>query len=86
MKSEKKKIRDIIRPMLEKMIAVVPLGLKFIQSGRAADLPSYSETQVMADAFKIVIKQMRLADDSLYQVSKSQKLALLCYATLLLED
>ena len=83
---EKQKIRDIIRPMLERMISVVPYGSTFLKSGLAADLPPQSETQVMADAFKIIIRQMRLADDSLYQVAKSQKLALLCYATLLFDD
>jgi hypothetical protein len=85
---EKNKIRDIIRQMFAKMTELgrVAIGTAFIKSGLAADLPSNSETQVMADAFKIIIKQMRLADDSLYQVSKSQKLSHLCYATLLLED
>jgi hypothetical protein len=85
---EKDKIRDIIRQMFAKMTerGGVPVGTVFMKSGRAADLPSNTDTQVMADAFKIIIKQMRLADDSLYQVSKSQKLSHLCYATLLLED
>jgi len=85
---EREKIRDIIRQMFAKMTerGGVPVGTVFMKSGRASDLPPNTDTQVMADAFRIIIKQMRLADDSLYQVSKSQKLSHLCYAALLLED
>ena len=85
---EKQKIRDIIREMLARMteLGKVPIGTAFINSGRGADLPPYKETQVMADAFKTIIKQLQLAPESKHHVSKSQKLGLLCYATLLLED
>jgi len=85
---EKEKIREIIRQMFAKMTerGGVPVGTEFMKSGRAADLPPNADTQVMADAFNLIIKQMRLADDSLHQVSKSQKLSHLCYATLLLGD
>lgn len=85
---EKQTIRDIIREMLVRIteLSKVPIGTAFINSGRAADLPPNKETQVMADAFKTTIKQLQLIPDSKHHVSKSQKLAHLCYATLLLED
>jgi len=85
---EKQKIREILRGMLNRMteLGKLPIGTAFINSGQAADLPSNSETQVMADAFKLIIKQLQLKPESKYHVAKSQKLSHLCYATLLLED